>query len=148
MGSSAVPLKSITGARYTFMASAGAASISKGTGNLRKAGEFLAVVRGRRAARTFASRVTLWSIDRRTPTDAPRVPKTTLVLTVRVISSIGGCRAGTRGKATVVDWNRKLDNGKTSDRVNVRFPAGSCRSLAGRWTNVNGGRVRVAIAVR
>lgn len=142
------PVKGITGAGYSFSASAGPASVSKGSGTLRKTGNFLAVVRGKRRSSTFASRVTLWSIDRRTPTQAPNLPKTTLLLTVKVTSSIGGCRVGTRGTVVLVDWNKKLDSGRTSDRVTVRFPAGPCRPLAGTWSNANGDRVRVAITVR
>jgi len=145
--SPASPARPITGAEYSFSATAGPTSIAKGSGELRKRGAFLAVVRGRQGSKTFRARVTLWTVDRRTPTTAPRTPKTALVLTVRVESAIGGCRVGVRGTVTLVDWNRKLANGRTSDRVTVRFPAGSCRGFSGMWSNGNGGRVRVAISL-
>jgi hypothetical protein len=149
--SSGSPARPITGAWYSFNASDGPASTSKGSGVLRKTGDFLAVVRGRRGSKTFASRVSLWAVDRRTPTTPPRTPprtpKTTLVLTVRVTSSIGGCRTGVRGTVTLVDWNRALGNGRTSDRVSVRFPAGPCRVFSRAWSNGSGDRVRVAISL-
>ena len=145
----AAPDRTITRATYSFSAAAGPLSTSKGSGNVRKTGDFLAVVRGRAREKTFASRVSLWSVDRRTPSARPATPKTTLVLTVEVTSSLGGCRVGTRGTVTLVDWNRKLDNGRSSDRVRVRFPAGSCHAFSGTWSNASGGaRVRVEIAVR
>jgi hypothetical protein len=141
--------KRITGASYGFNASEGRASTAKGSGNLRKSGSFVAVARGRAGSSTFASRVLTWSVDRRTPSDRPDAPKTTLVLAVKVTSTIGSCKVGTRGTVTLVDWNEKLANGRSSDRVTVRFPAGACRAFAGTWTNAVGSeKARVEISVR
>jgi hypothetical protein len=68
---------------------------------------------------------------------------------VRVTSSVGGCRVGTRGRVTLVDWDERLANGRRSDRVTVRFPTGSCRAFAGTWSNTRGNqRVRVEISLR
>lgn len=141
--------RKITGAAYSFSATTGALSQSKGTGSLRKTGDFPAIVRGRIRARTFASRVLTWSVDRRTPSESPQIPRTTLVLGVRVTSSVGGCRVGTRGRVTLVDWDERLANGRRSDRVSVRFPAGSCRAYGGTWSNTRSNeRVRVEISLR
>ena len=100
----------------------GPASTSKGTGYAPQDRRLPAIVRGRIASpRPSRPGSRLWSVDRRTPSesaaDRRRRPSSSRC---EVTSSVGGCRVGTRGTVTLVDWDERLDNGQELGQ-GVRF---------------------------